>query len=174
MGMRVIQIPMSIIGGAYSQVFFQKATEEYKAGHLSPYFKKTSKFLGLVSLAISLIFFVGGQWIFTFVLGEKWLIAGKFTQILSPWFAVWFVSSITSTVLLVTQRQDLGLLANIVILVSRVLSVYIGVYFKNAEVFIIALSALGLLSYGLMLFLSAYSARRIRRDGSASDPRETE
>lgn len=125
-GMRVIQIPASVIGASISQVFMKTANERKYSRSLYPYCKKMAlvllKYTG--TLAIILLFF--GKPLFHFVFGAKWDMAGVYTQILAPWAIFWFVASPLSAIYTISQKQNISLITSALNLATRFLSLYLG------------------------------------------------
>ena len=80
---RMLGIPIQLIGGAIGEVFKQKATQDYnETGDFNNVFKKTFKTLGLISIVPFLIIVFFGPQLFSFSFGQNWREAGVFAQIL--------------------------------------------------------------------------------------------
>ena len=119
---RVAVLPLSLISGSLSEVFFQKASASYrKTGG----FWNELRFNILVSAALSLLIFVPlallARPLFAIVFGSTWLPAAELLLLLLPMLAVRFVSSTVQTAPLVIGRanwllaQHLGLMSAILV-----------------------------------------------------------
>ena len=95
LGMMVIQTPITVIGAAIAQVFFQRAAMAKHEGSLSVIFTDTYSLLMKISLFPLLLLTFIGKDLFVFLFGPLWGEAGFFIQILSV-FAVVFVCYFTA------------------------------------------------------------------------------
>ncbi len=108
---QAILLPFALITTAVSQVLLQKVTENRNA-HLSlrPDFLRVSAILagiGLVSLGV-IIFF--GPFLFSFVFGAKWILAGDYSRILITGYIFFLVASPMNAVLIGLEKiRTLGL-----------------------------------------------------------------
>ena len=154
---RIIGIPARVIGNSFSQVYFQKATEEYnKKGHTNRVFLKTVKKLFLIGLPIFTILFFISEPIFAFVFGEEWRISGIFAKILIPLALIRFVSSSLSITLSIHQKQQYSLYINLLLLLTTLSIFYYGKYNNLEFVNILTIFSL-ILSIEYLLFLYLYS-----------------
>jgi O-antigen/teichoic acid export membrane protein len=153
---RIIGIPFRIIGSSFGQVYFQKATQEYhKSGHTNKIFIKTLNKLFMIALPIFAILFVLAEPLFAFVFGEEWRVAGTYAKILIPLAFIRFLSSTLSITVSIHQRQQFGLIINIILLITTLGVFYIGK--QNLSVFNDVLKMLSLtLSIEYLLFIILY------------------
>lgn len=123
---RLIAIPMNFVGNAISQVFYQRGTEAKHIGDLAEVVSKT--FLRLVSFGAFpfLVIMVIGKDIFALVFGTQWSEAGAYAQILAPWMLFVFLGSPMSTLFLILEIQDRGLMFNMMFLITRAAALTIG------------------------------------------------
>ena len=159
-GMRVIQIPASLIGASISQVFLKNASERRYSGTLYKYCIETTKKLFKYTAPIVIILFFLGKPIFHLVFGDKWDIAGLYSQILAPWAMLWFCASPMHSVFSITQRQNIYLFFSIINLTTRFLSLYLG-KMLNSDIWGIAFFSIsGFIVYGLSLVLALIEAKK--------------
>ena len=159
-GMRVIQIPASLIGTSISQVFLKNASERRYSKTLYNYCIETTKKLFKYTAPIVIILFFLGKPIFHFVFGDKWDIAGLYSQILAPWAMLWFCASPMHSVFTITQRQNIYLFFSIINLATRFLSLYLG-KMLNSDIWGIAFFSIsGFIVYGLSLVLALIEAKK--------------
>ena len=105
LGMRVIQVPMNLIGNAISQVYLAHAPEEYRAGTLGNF---TAGILGgLMKTGVGPLLFAAlvAPQAFALIFGEKWQRAGVLVAWMTPWFVAQLMSSPVSMVMHVRNRQ---------------------------------------------------------------------
>ena len=120
LGMRVIQVPMNLIGNAISQVYLAHAAEEYRAGTLG---KFTANILGgLMKTGVGPLLFAAlvAPQAFALVFGEKWQRAGVLVAWMTPWFIAQLMSSPVSMVMHVRNRQRSMMILTIAGLCLRV------------------------------------------------------
>jgi O-antigen/teichoic acid export membrane protein len=148
LGMRLLQLPMSLIGGAIGQVFFQRAAEAHKSGDLASLTQSIVEvLLKIIVFPVTLLAVVGPE-LFCFVFGENWGEAGLYVQILSIWIIFWFLYSPLSTIYLVLEKQKLGLVFHVVIFSTRLLSLLMGGIAGSVYLALALFSLSGALVYG--------------------------
>jgi len=148
LGFRVLHLPMSLIGSAIAQVFFQRAAEAHRSGGLAFLVQSIAEvLLKIVVFPVMLLVIVGPE-IFSFVFGDIWGEAGIYVQILSIWVIFWFLYSPLSTIYVVLEKQRLGLGFNIVNLSTRFLSLLIGGIAGSVYLALALFSFLGVVVYG--------------------------
>lgn len=170
LGMMVIQLPVSLIGGAVSQVFFQRAAEAKSEGKLGGLVESTANQLVMLGAFPVLILCIAGKDIFIIIFGSRWAEAGVYVQILALWMFFVFLTSPISTLFSVMERQRTSLIINIILLPIRVISLVIGALLGDARISMILFSAVGIISYGGIFFWLIhksgasvfYLARRIK------------
>tara|TARA_R110002020_G_scaffold151687_1_gene328778 strand:+ start:7940 stop:8446 length:507 start_codon:yes stop_codon:yes gene_type:complete len=160
MAERVVGIPLTLIGGAVSQVIDAEVSRviREKSGHLTNGYVRTSLALGGLGLISAAAFGLLGPIILPAVLGEEWQVAGELVQILAITSAIRLLASPLSKYILLLQAY----LANIILDVSRIVLVatsiaaasILGLNFSAAAWLIYsALSATYLLTWIYGLFL---------------------
>jgi len=159
-GLRVIQIPASLIGASIYQVFLKNASEKKYSGQLYRYSISILKKLLLYTTPLLLALAVFGRPLFHFVFGEKWDIAGIYSQILAPWALLWFCASPMHSIFTITQKQNIYLAFSILNLATRFLALYIGKGLGNNDILgIVLFSISGFLVYGISLILALNQAK---------------
>ncbi|MPM88222.1 hypothetical protein SDC9_135323 [bioreactor metagenome] len=98
------------------------------------------------------------------IFGSAWTEAGVYTQILSLWAFIWFISSPLTGIYLVVGEYDFGFRYNFINLVTRFLSLIIGGFLHNARLALILFSISGIVVYGyLCLKMISYSGIKSSR-----------
>lgn len=162
---RVLSLPMSFIGSAIAQVFFEKATEADRKETLRPLFVKAFWTLVSVSAFPLLIIVLFGETLFVWVFGSSWAVAGQMSQIFAPYFFVRFIFSSMSLLLMVKRAFRVEITFNLLLLFTQVGSIVWGAWFFDDMMSVIQLlSFTGILAYlylGFQLFrLSTGHSRR--------------
>lgn len=163
LGFRLIQMPLSLIGGAISQVFFQRGAEAHSSGDLGRLVEGLFNRMLIIGLLPSMILMVIGADLFAFVFGAEWREAGVFTQILAPWALVWFLSSPLSTVYAIQERQKEELVIHGTIFVTRIFAIAVGGFLGSPRTAVALFTAGGIIAYGYLLYtIFVYSGLNYR------------
>lgn len=164
LGMRILKLPMSLIGSAIAQVFFQRAAEAYKSGNLATIVRSIAEvLLKLIVFPVLLLAVVGPE-LFSFAFGDIWGEAGVYIQILSIWIIFWFLYSPLSTIYVVLEKQKLGLWFNVVNLSTRFLSLFIGGIAGSVYLALGLFSISGVVVYGTFCLVLVKMAGVTARD----------
>lgn len=139
----LLEIPIGLIGNAVAPVFLQKATETHqneperlKDLCLSLYNKLF--YLGLLPFGVITVF---GDWIFGFVFGKQWIMAGLFTSYLGYYYVFKLAGYATSPIYAVLRRQRVALYGTVLLVVARAMSLLIGTQLHDLR--------LGMLLFGV-------------------------
>jgi O-antigen/teichoic acid export membrane protein len=150
LGFRVLGLPMSLVGGAIGQVFYQRAAVIGESRGLTLLVRSVFAALVDFGLVPFVILTIAGGELFQVVFGGDWTEAGVYVQILAPWAFVWFISSPMSTLYAVLDRQQEGLWINGAILVSRLLSLAVGGWLGEPRVSLLLFAVTGVAIYGYL------------------------
>jgi lipopolysaccharide exporter len=142
LGLIVLQLPMTFIGSAIGQVFFQRASvAKHKSdSEFASVVGETAKKLILIGFpAILAVTFFGSD-IFTVVFGASWAEAGTYAEILSFWTLVAFVTSPLSNLFNILNKLRFVLFLNIALIFIRACSLFIGGIFNDVHLGLILFS----------------------------------
>jgi len=145
---RMLGMPVGLLSGSVSEVFRQRASEDYKnTGSCEKIFLKTLKTLFLISIVpFAVIFFFGPQ-IFAVVFGKQWVEAGIFSQIMAPMFLLRFVISPLTYLFFIANRQKEDFWGHIFMLLIVFISFPLSkLFFNNPVYFLIGYSV----AYGIV------------------------
>lgn len=132
MAWRILALPMSLIGGAIGQVFFQRFSQAWPNKEIARnILVKAWVVLALVGIFPTILIMGYGEFIFSFVLGSEWLESGKFAAIIAPMLFGMLISSSTSTSFLVIGLQKYSLLFGVSVVTYRTLCLAIGYYCRD-------------------------------------------
>ncbi|MFC1818731.1 lipopolysaccharide biosynthesis protein [Thermodesulfobacteriota bacterium] len=163
LGLAVAQRPLSIITGALSQVFYQKACDVKNTnGNNNELVEKLMDALIFIGILPTMMLAMVGEEAFAVIFGGRWLEAGRYAQILSPWIFFWFISSPLAMLFSVYERQGSALSVHSIILVTRIISLYIGGIYQNVYLALGLFSATGIIAYG---FVAAWNIRLSHANG---------
>jgi lipopolysaccharide exporter len=158
LGDRAIRAPMNFIGRAIGQVFLQRGVAAHRDGTLGQLFLDTLQMLARAVLLPTIVLLLLGREIFTLIFGAQWAEAGVYTQILGLWAFVWFVSSPVANIIMITENQEKGLLFNVILLATRILSFAGGGLLGNPRWALGFFSVSGAAAYGgLLIWLGRVS-----------------
>jgi len=166
LGMMVLQLPMSLIGSAIAQVFFQRVAEANctTEGDLCRVIEEVIVKLIIIGLCPLIIMATIGEEIFSLVFGLNWATAGTYAQILSILIFFRFIYSPISTLFTVKRRLKAFLLFNILLMSSNVGALVWGGTHNDVQLGLGLLSVLGGLLYlsstAWILKISHVSIRR--------------
>lgn len=164
LGFRLLQLPMSFIGSSISQVFFQRASKAFAEGTLPSLVENVFRMLVVIGMFPILILTIVGSDVFTVIFGKAWAEAGIYTQILSLWAFVWFISSPLTAIYVVVEKYHFGFHYNFFNLITRFLSLTIGGLLGSARTALILFSLSGIAVYGyLCLKMMSYAGVKVSR-----------
>lgn len=109
---RMLQAPISLMGGSLSQVFFQKISSMEKSD-LYPTVKIFLIKSALVAAPIFFIIYLFAADMFMIVFGSNWKLAGEAASIMSPWLFLNFISMPMANVLIVLNKQEIILIVSL-------------------------------------------------------------
>jgi O-antigen/teichoic acid export membrane protein len=157
---RVIMLPVSIIARSVGDVFRQKATDQYnKLGNFRSLYLKTLGGLFAASILPFIVLLLFSPFLFTFIFGAEWENSGLYAQILAILFLLQFITSPLTNVFIITGKQKLEFVWQILFLLSSILPIIVGYYIFNNMydtliLFAVSRAAIYLLSLFLTLPLS--------------------
>ncbi len=123
---RILLIPLTVISTSVSQVFYQKASKEFAKGvDISINLNKIVRSMAIISFPGLVLFLFISPWLFGFVLGDQWIIAGEYARILAIWIFVKFASGPVNIIPLIIKKQKhyfiLNLAGNLIMVLSVVI-----------------------------------------------------
>lgn len=126
MSLRILGLPISFVSSSISEVFRQRATEDYhERGTCRPIFLKTLITLFLLSLIPFIVIIFWGSDLFAWALGEKWRNAGIYTEALGLMYFFRFIVGPLSYIYVVAGNLRGDLLNHIYFFISSLLILYL-------------------------------------------------
>jgi O-antigen/teichoic acid export membrane protein len=158
LGFTMLILPMNLLGKAIGDVFYKKANDindKKKIGEAV--LNVISKLFSFGLLPIIFILLLGDH-LFVVVFGEQWGEAGLYSQILSLWTLIWFISSPISNLFYVLKLQKQLLNFTSISLLFRIISLGVGGYFNNP---VLAILLFSIVSFILYLFQLLYLSHKV-------------
>lgn len=155
LAIRMLQVPVGLIGSSTREVYYQKASKMYAAGEsIFLLYKKTT--LGLIKIFILpfIIIVLFGDILFNFIFGSEWLRSGEFSQVMIFWIYLLFINSPSVATYSILNMQNIQMKLEIISITLRFLSIYIGFYFFNS--FLISIFLYVFVSFCINLFAIIY------------------
>ena len=132
LSVRMLGLPVQLIGGAIAEVFKQKASQDFNdTGNFNRIFTKTLKSLVGISVIPFLILILCSQELFEFAFGAEWREAGTLAQILGILFVLRFVVSPLSYSFIIANRLKEDMLWHFWMLISNLLIFLLGFNYYN-------------------------------------------
>lgn len=132
MAWRILALPMTLIGSAIGQVFFQHFSQTWPdIPAARKLLFKTWMTLGLIGLLPTILLMAFGGPIFSWVFGDLWRKSGTISSIIAPMLFAMLISSPTSSTFLVLGLQKYSLIFGIMVLVYRPLCLGVGYIADN-------------------------------------------
>ncbi|MEO8663939.1 MAG: oligosaccharide flippase family protein [Ignavibacteria bacterium] len=163
--LRLLSIPTVVIGAAIGQVFFQKISEADNRGEkITGIVQKSWKTLFLIGIIPTVIIFFFGKELFTFIFGQSWAEAGIISKYLCLLTFFTFISSPTSSAMIVLKKQKTVLMFNIAAFIYRPLAILWGYYtnnFLNGIILYVILEIIQVMLYNFILLKSSSKSDRM-------------
>lgn len=128
---RLVRMPADAAAVAVRRVYIQKASE-YKNKNISleKIFIKITLALLIIGALPFGVLWANGEEIVGFILGDRWLRAGHFSEILAPWFySIWLVTP-SSALFVIYRKQNLWLKIQIFLSMMRVFVFFLAYFLK--------------------------------------------
>lgn len=140
LGSRLLSMPASIIGKAVGDVFYPRIAEaSHNKEKISTLVKKATYFLALIGIVPFGIIIVFGPWLFSFVFGSEWLVAGEYARWMALWTYFMFINNPSVRTLPVISEQKFQLLFTNISLIVRLGMLIIGAYVFKSDTVALAL-----------------------------------
>ncbi|XKE94018.1 oligosaccharide flippase family protein [Metaplanococcus flavidus] len=167
---RVLFVPVGIVGNAFKDVFFQRATElNNKKIDLGSFYKKSIAILTLIFIPFSLLFLVSGPQIFSFIFGENWSGAGEISRWVSIWVVFIMISRPAVALIQVFEKQGYNLKLEIVSTVIKIsLFIIVSITTEDLILSLISLICINVLQYLIIIYVGFKEIKSSRRNNSTS------
>jgi len=151
-GRTVLGLPSRLIGQAVGDVFYPRISDGANNGeNITKLIKKATLLLFIIGIIPFGSVIVFGPWLFEFVFGSGWEVAGEYARWISLTSFVVFINKPAVRSMPVLNAQRLHLIYTIIIALVRCIALIVGFYVFNSD--IIAIALFGLTSVILNIFL---------------------
>lgn len=151
----VLSAPTALIGQSVASVFYPRFNEATHNGeNARKLLLKATCALALVGLFPFGFIIAFGPWLFSFVFGPEWLVAGEYAQWLAMWSYFGLVSRPAVGAIPVLDLQGLFLVYEIISLLLRVAALFLGFYIYESAIVAIALFSLASASMYFLLIVA--------------------
>lgn len=115
LAIKLIDIPLGIIGNAISQVYYKEAADQFNIGveKLFILYKSTLKKLIFFIFIPSILIYTLAESLVPYILGDNWSVTGQIISILVIWKSFEFINAPISTTLMVLNKQNIDLFLKI-------------------------------------------------------------
>ncbi len=111
MAEKILIVPTIFIGKSIGQVFFEEASKsKHEPGDFKKVCYKTLMRMLLIGAPSFLFLFFTVEFIFTFVLGEEWTIAGQYAKILVPFYFINFILTPFTLIPIIMEKNEIDLI----------------------------------------------------------------
>ncbi|MEZ4701611.1 MAG: oligosaccharide flippase family protein [Rhodothermales bacterium] len=139
----LLAVPLSLIGGAVSQVFFVEGAEATRRGTLPALTDVVHRRLVGIGLFPALALVLAGPQLVGFVFGAPWIPAGEYLRILAPWLFLASVASPLTRVFDITERQRLDLASSVAMFTVQTLALLVAGQTRDLELTLWAVGLAG-------------------------------
>ena len=156
---RILKLPSQVVGNAIRNVFFQKASEDYKTyGTFAEPLSNNVK--ALVRLSILPFCLIGAfsTWLFPVIFGSEWVDSGWYVIALLPWLATSFIVVPISSAVSITSQDNKFFKLQVYCLIVRIIVIVLGAkLFANPVYTVACFSFVGCFFQMMILRLIAVS-----------------
>ncbi|MFC5269337.1 oligosaccharide flippase family protein [Adhaeribacter terreus] len=151
----LLGIPLNLMERTVAPVFYQKAAEVYLSDK-TQLKKITSEiydkliYISIVPFSIITVF---GDVIFKLAFGAKWEMAGVFTAYLGFSYVFKLIVNCFSGVFAIVNKQRLEFICNFIGLILRSCALFIGIYFNDLNLAVLAFGIASFISYFIISML---------------------
>ena len=120
---RLLGLPLAIISGNISKVFFEEASKEYmKTGQFYSSFKKTFKFQSVLAIPMVMGMIFLAPKLCAIFFGAEWEVSGKYVSILAIMFGLKFIVTSLSPGLIIANKQKVEFVLQGVFVIASITS----------------------------------------------------
>ena len=154
LGRRVLSMPTQLIGNSVGDVFYPRIAEAANNGeNLTRMIIKATLALAAVGIIPFGIVMAFGPWLFEFVFGSDWVVAGEYARWIALWTLCAFINRPSVRAIPVLNLQDWFLVYEIISLAARVVALLLGFYlFKSDTSAIMLFSLSGVVLNAFLIF----------------------
>lgn len=154
---RFLKLPGELIGKSVHDVFYPKITEAAHAGkNLTNLILKATLGLAAIGAFPFSLIAIFGPWLFGFIFGQEWVVAGEYARWLSVWVFVQFITRASSASVPVLGLQKVHLIYEIIRVLLLVIALLAGLYIYENDVYAVILFSFAGATKNIVLFITIY------------------
>jgi O-antigen/teichoic acid export membrane protein len=120
---RLCQVPVTVVANSVRRVFLQKAAEiRNRHGNLRKAYALSVSAMAAIGAGPFACLWYFGEPLSTWILGDNWLEAGRFLEIIAPWLFVSWSAAPCNAIFVVLRKQKFWLLLTIITTILRLLT----------------------------------------------------
>jgi len=128
---RILFLPIILISGAITPVFYSRAKQAQKDGTLAALTTRLIHSIAGVNVFFSVFLGLFGELLFVLVFGHQWRRAGQYAAALAPWVLCNFLVNPLEALPLVYNRQRTSFVFQVVLLGLRAGSLLVGIHYRS-------------------------------------------
>lgn len=128
---RILFLPIILVSGAITPVFYSRAKRAQKDGTLSALTVRLVDSIAGVNVFFSVFLALFGEWLFVLVFGAQWRRAGQYAAALAPWVLCNFLVNPLEALPLVFDRQRASFVFQVLLLGLRAASLLVGIHYHS-------------------------------------------
>jgi len=164
---RILSAPMGLVLRALRQVLFQKAAEtDHQGGSLLALYIKITAGLFVLAIIPCIILIIWAPPIFSFIFGEKWIVAGEFASSLIIWLAFMFCNLPSVLFARILRLQRRLFVYDIILLFLRTIVLILGGIHLKASQTIFYFSIVGEIMN--IIFIVLIGLALIKKEGKSN------
>jgi O-antigen/teichoic acid export membrane protein len=154
---KALSAPIGLIGNSMLTVFKEEASIEIREnGNCTKSYLRILKFLSIIGIVGFSIYFIVAPDLFSIVFGENYKIAGELSRIMIPLFLFRFIASPLSYTLFITNKQNIDLIWQVVLIIGVFLIFFFSKEFYHAiYIYVIFYSIMYLINFLITKKLSS-------------------
>ncbi|MED4079847.1 oligosaccharide flippase family protein [Halalkalibacterium halodurans] len=154
LSLRLLQMPVNLVGNSVKQVFYQRASEEINNNEdISNIFLKTTLLLAAISFLPAIIIIICSPYAFSFFLGETWYQGGIYARWVVIWLFFFFIARPAITIFQIYRKQAIFLLYEVIAIIIKVAILLLVSILENDIYTIIAFSIVNSLHYIFLIIV---------------------
>jgi O-antigen/teichoic acid export membrane protein len=153
LGRKVLSMPTQLIGQSVGDVFYPRITEAANNGeNITRMIIQATLGLAVVGIIPFGIIIAFGPWLFGFVFGADWVVAGEYARWLAFWLFFMFMNRPSVVAIPVLKLQGSFLIYEVISILFKILTLFIGLYYFENDILAIALySITGVIAYAFLI-----------------------
>lgn len=154
LAMKVLGVPMGLIGSAFSQVYLAHANKYLESGQLYSYTKKIILKIFKITVVPFLLLALISPYVFVYIFGENWSNVGFYIVAMLPWYFMQILSSPVSMSLHIIGEQKKALVIQLIGFIIRVVGLFlVANFFVDKMIVYYFISAFSFYTFYLIIIL---------------------